>query len=121
MLVIDDDPQIHELINRCLNKEQLNVVIASSGEEGLKLAEELQPNIISLDVMMPQRDGWSILSSLKENPQTAHIPVIMMTIIDEKNKGYNLGAADYILKPINRQQLINVLHKYIQVPASETV
>ena len=121
VLVIDDDPQFHDLINRCLNREELNVVIASSGEEGIQWAQELQPNIISLDVMMPTRDGWNILTALKENSQTAHIPVIMMTIVDEKNKAYNLGAADYILKPINRQQLINVLHKYIEVPSSEMV
>ena len=112
ILVIDDDPTMHDIITRFLSKQGFNVITAGSGSEGISLAKEIQPNAITLDVMMPEIDGWSILTSLKNDPQTSHIPVIMMTIVDEKNKGYTLGATDYILKPINRQKLIQVLQKY---------
>jgi CheY-like chemotaxis protein len=112
ILVIDDDPTIHDLIDRFLSKQGFKVVTASSGQEGLRLAKQLQPQAITLDVMMPVMDGWSVLAALKADPESAHIPVIMISIVDNQNLGYALGAADYLLKPINRQQLISVLQKY---------
>ncbi|BAU64536.1 integral membrane sensor hybrid histidine kinase [Stanieria sp. NIES-3757] len=112
ILVIDDDPTIHDLINRFLSKQGFKVVTATSGQEGLRLAKQLQPQAITLDVMMPGMDGWTVLAALKADPESAHIPVIMMSIVDNQNLGYALGAADYLLKPINRQQLISVMQKY---------
>ncbi|AFZ37664.1 response regulator receiver sensor hybrid histidine kinase [Stanieria cyanosphaera PCC 7437] len=112
ILVIDDDPTIHDLISRFLSKQGFKVVAATSGQEGLRLAKQLQPQAITLDVMMPEMDGWTVLAALKADPESSHIPVIMMSIVDNQNLGYALGAADYLLKPINRQQLVSVLQKY---------
>jgi len=112
ILVIDDDPTIHDLMKRFLTKQGFQVRTANSGLEGLRLAKELQPEAITLDVMMPGMDGWAVLAALKADPETAHIPAIVMTIVDDQNLGYALGAADYILKPINRNQLMSVLQKY---------
>jgi signal transduction histidine kinase/CheY-like chemotaxis protein len=112
VLVIDDDPTVHDLVKRFLGKEGFQVVTASNGAEGLKLAREIHPQAITLDVMMPGMDGWNVLTQLKKEPDLAQIPVIMMTMIDNRNIGYALGAADYLLKPIDRQQLTSTLHKY---------
>ncbi|AFZ19862.1 response regulator [Allocoleopsis franciscana] len=112
ILVIDDDPTVHDLMHRFLCKEGFRVASAFSGEEGLLLAQELQPDAITLDVMMPRMDGWAVLSGLKANPELAHIPVIMLTIVDNKNIGYALGASDYLTKPIDRDRLGAILNKY---------
>ena len=76
---------------------------ASNGEEGLRLARQLLPVAITLDVMMPGMDGWTVLSMLKADPSVCDIPVIMLTMMDDKKRGYALGAADYITKPTDRQ------------------
>lgn len=112
VLVIDDDPAVRELIGRFLIKEGFRVETASGGEEGLRMAKEVRPNAITLDVMMQGMDGWAVLSELKNDPDLAEIPVIMLTIVDEKNLGYALGASDYLTKPIDRERLLPVLNKY---------
>lgn len=112
ILVIDDDSTVHDLMHRFLSKEGYRVASAFSGEEGLLLAQELQPDAITLDVMMPRMDGWAVLSGLKANPELANIPVIMLTIVDNKNIGYALGASDYLTKPIDRDRLGAILNKY---------
>ena len=112
VLVIDDDQAVRDVLSRFLSKEGFRVVSASSGQEGLRLARELRPTVITLDVMMPQMDGWAVLSHLKADPQLASIPVIMLTIIDEKNIGYSLGASDYLTKPIDRRRLSAILKRY---------
>ena len=78
------------------------VTVAGSGEEGLARARELRPDVITLDVAMPRMDGWSVLSALKADPDLVEIPVIMLTMVDNKSMGYALGAADYMMKPVNR-------------------
>ena len=112
ILAIDDDPTIHDLLKRFLDRQGFNVRIAHSAAEGLRLAKEIEPQAITLDVMMPEMDGWSVLTALKSNPKTASIPVVMMTMVDDKNLGYALGASDYLLKPIDRQHLGTILDKY---------
>jgi len=112
VLVIDDDFSVHEIMKSYLGKEGLRVESASSGEEGLRLAKELKPDAITLDVMMPSMDGWAVLSALKADPELADIPVIMLTIVDNQNMGYALGASDYLTKPIDRKRLIAILQKY---------
>jgi len=87
-------------------------VTAMSAEEGLARATELHPDVITLDVLMPGTDGWAALSALKSNPTTADIPVVMLTIVDDRNLGYALGAADYLPKPIDRERLTAVLSRY---------
>ncbi len=111
-LVIDDDPVVRDLMTNFLGKEGYRVVAASSGEEGLRLARELHPNAITLDVIMPGLNGWSVLSALKSDPDLAETPVILLTITDNKSMGYALGASEYLTKPIERDRLLAVLKKY---------
>ena len=112
ILVIDDEPTVHDLMTRFLRREGFNVATASGGAEGLALAKELHPRIITLDVIMPGMDGWAVLRALKEDPAVRDIPVIMVTMMDNQSMGYVLGAADYLTKPIDRAQLGSVLKKY---------
>jgi hypothetical protein len=112
VLVIDDEAAIRDLMQRYLAKEGFRVVAAAGGEEGLQLARELRPDAITLDVMMPGLDGWAVLTALKADPAVADIPVIMLTIVDDKNLGYALGAADYLTKPIERDRLLTVLRTH---------
>jgi signal transduction histidine kinase/DNA-binding response OmpR family regulator len=112
VLVIDDDPTARELMKRYLDKEGFTVVLATNGVEGLQLAREVNPIAITLDVMMPGMDGWSVLSALKADPELREIPVIMLTFVDEKNKGFTLGATDYLTKPIDRERLLVMLNKH---------
>jgi signal transduction histidine kinase/DNA-binding response OmpR family regulator len=112
VLVIDDEPAVYEILNRTLTKYGFRVEAAASGEEGLRLARKLRPQIITLDVMMPGMDGWAVLTQLKSDRDLADIPVIMLTIMDNRNLGYSLGAADYLTKPIDRDRLSSVLLRY---------
>lgn len=112
VLIIDDDPAMCNLLQRLLAREGWQVVTAHSGEAGLRLAQQLRPNAITLDVMMPDMDGWAVLSALKSDPALAETPVIMLTIVDDQNLGYALGASDYLTKPIDRDRLALVLQKY---------
>ncbi|MGH7809375.1 MAG: response regulator, partial [Candidatus Binatia bacterium] len=112
VLVIDDDPTVPDLMHRFLTKEGLRMAAAASGEEGLRLARELSPAVITLDVLMPGIDGWAVLTALKADPVLAEIPVIMLSIADEKHMGYALGAAEYLTKPIDWERLAEALQKY---------
>jgi CheY-like chemotaxis protein len=112
VLVIDDDAAVRDLMTRFLGKEGFRVVAASGGEEGLRIARELQPDVITLDVLMPGMDGWSVLAALKADTSLADIPVVMLTMLDDRNLGYALGAADYLTKPIDRERLVTVLARY---------
>ena len=121
VLVVDDDAGARELIARSLAKEGFRVELASDGRAGLDLARRLKPQVITLDVMMPGMDGWAVLSALKSDPATADIPVIMLTIVDEKQIGFALGAADYFTKPIDWSRLAATLQKYRRSPDAHTV
>lgn len=112
VLVIDDDPTMRDLLRRILEREGFAVATAASGSEGLLLAEQLQPDVITLDVMMPSMDGWTLLSKLKENESLAHIPIIMVTMVAESERGYALGADHYMVKPIDRRRLVDILENY---------
>ena len=112
VLVIDDEETVRDLMERFLDKEGFRVVTAAGGPEGLRLAKEIRPDAITLDVMMPAMDGWAVLSALKSDPDLSDIPVIMLTVLDARNLGYALGATDYLTKPIDRDRLTAVLKKY---------
>ena len=116
VLVVDDDADTRQVLKRFLNRKGLPVECASSGEEGLRLARELHPMAIILDVMMPGMDGWAVLSTLKSEEKVKDIPVVMLTIVDDKNLGYALGATDYLIKPVDRGRLIEILAKFRNVP-----
>lgn len=109
MLVIDDDATVRDLLQRFLGKEEFHVVSASGGEEGLRLARELRPDAITLDVMMPGMDGWRVLQALKSERTTARIPVIVCSIVDNRPLAYRLGASDYLIKPIDPERLLGAL------------
>ncbi len=121
ILVIDDDPTVHDLMRRILTKEGYQVITASSGEEGLKLAMQVRPVAITLDVVMPVMDGWAVLARLKAVPELASIPVIMVTMLDNQEMGITLGATDYLAKPIDRERLLQVLEKYRTVGSPDEV
>jgi PAS domain S-box-containing protein len=117
ILVIDDEQTVRDLMRRFLAREGFDVVTARDGREGLELARKLRPALITLDVLMPEFDGWSVLQALKADPELAQIPVLMLTILDEKHKGYALGAADYMTKPFDRDRLRALLAKYARAGA----
>jgi CheY-like chemotaxis protein len=112
VLVIDDDEVIQDLLTSFLTKQGYEVSIAENGEGGLQRARELRPDVITLDVTMPGMDGWTVLSSLKADRELADIPVIMLTMIDDRTTGYALGAAEYMTKPVDRDRLGALLRKY---------
>jgi CheY-like chemotaxis protein len=112
VLVIDDDEDVHELLRRTLSRHGFAVESARNGDDGLGLARKLRPQAIVLDVMMPGTDGWTVLSRLKSDPETADLPVIMLTIVENRNLGFALGAAEYLTKPIDRDRLASVILRY---------
>jgi CheY-like chemotaxis protein len=112
VLVIDDDPAARDLLRRTLEKEGYGVVLAASGEEGLRLARsQPPPAAITLDVIMPGMDGWQVLAALKADPATAAIPVVVITMLDNTNVGFTLGAAGFMTKPVDRDRLASVLRQ----------
>ncbi|HET7248603.1 MAG TPA: GAF domain-containing protein, partial [Gemmatimonadales bacterium] len=121
VLVVDDDPGVRNLLGRFLSREGFRVETAADGETGLRLARELVPTIITLDVVMPGMDGWAVLASLKGDPALAAIPVVILSIIDEKPMGFALGVSAYLTKPIDRKGLAAVLIKYAPTSATRSV
>jgi signal transduction histidine kinase/CheY-like chemotaxis protein/ligand-binding sensor domain-containing protein len=113
VLVIDDEVSARDLIRRSLTKAGYRVEGAGNGVEGLQLAKRVQPAVITLDVMMPGMDGWAVLAALKTDPNTRDIPVVMATIVDDKNIGFALGATDYLTKPIDWQRLATVIRRNV--------
>ena len=118
VLVIDDDPSARDLLSRFLRKEGFGAKTAADGESGLAMARLLKPCAILLDVMMPHIDGWAVLSTLKSDPELADIPVVMVTIVQQRGLGFSLGAADYLTKPIEWARLKAVLDRYRGTTAS---
>jgi signal transduction histidine kinase/CheY-like chemotaxis protein len=111
VLVIDDDPTARELMTTYLTDEGFAVETAASGISGLRRARELRPAAIILDIQMPDIDGWTVLATLKGEPELADIPVIIVTIVDEQRSGIALGAAGYLTKPIDRERLLAILSR----------
>ena len=110
VLVVDDEPSARELLSRTLTQKGFSVVTAANGAEGLRLAAELNPAIITLGVMMPQLDGWEVLRALKSNAATSDIPVVMVSILHDESLAYSLGATDYLTKPVDRERLVKTLN-----------
>ena len=112
VLVVDDDMATCDMLQRTFKEDGYRVAVAMTAAEALRLACELKPDVITLDVLMPGRDGWSLLQDLKADPALMQIPVIMLTMVDDKGMGYSLGAAEYLTKPVDRAQLLQVLRRY---------
>jgi len=121
VLLIDDDATVHDLVRRFLQKEGFHVVCAQSGPEGLELARKLRPSTIVLDVMMPTMDGWSVLTRLKSDTELKDIPVVMLTMVNNREMGFSLGVDDYMLKPIDRSDFVATLRKYCTREGNGTV
>lgn len=111
ILIIDDDEDIRITIGEYLISKGYSVVYAGDGVKGVKLAKELQPFAITLDLLLPNKDGWEVLRELKQDPVTKDIPVILVSIISDKNLGYGLGAFEYFVKPISQYQLLSAFNK----------
>jgi signal transduction histidine kinase/DNA-binding response OmpR family regulator len=112
VLVVDDDNPTRELIARGLRKEGFTVLTAASAEEGVRIAREKRPDVISLDVLMPGMDGWTALGLLKNEPGTASIPVVMVSMVEDRDIGMALGAAEYLQKPVDREKLVATLRRF---------
>ena len=109
ILVVDDEATARDLVERYLQRSGFAVVTARGGQEGLRLVRELRPAAVTLDIMMPDLDGWTVLAAIKGDPALASIPVVLISIVDQKNRGYALGAADYLVKPVDRAKLVETL------------
>jgi signal transduction histidine kinase/DNA-binding response OmpR family regulator len=112
VLVVDDDPVALDLLARTLRGAGEHVVTASDGPEALRLARSLHPAAITLDVLMPGMDGWAVLRELKLDPETRDIPVIMVTMTDDRDVGYALGATEFLTKPVERSHLVDLLDRH---------
>ena len=121
VLVIDDDPDAVYLLKENLQEDEYEIRGASNGEDGLKIARDYQPSVIFLDVVMPGINGWQVLHSLKADPLTAHIPVIFLTVLDNKPLGFELGAADYLIKPLNPKDVEGALLRLTGKPANKKI
>jgi PAS domain S-box-containing protein len=120
VLVIDDDHIVRDLLLRFLEKEGFRVATAADGVEGLRLAREMRPSLITLDIVMPGLDGWGVLKGLKADPALSDIPVVMITIVDNPGLGHSLGAVEYLTKPIDWRRLSTALAK-CRAPAARSV
>jgi PAS domain S-box-containing protein len=112
VLVVDDDARARDLLSRHLTRGGYRVKTAAGGEEGLRLARELSPDAVTLDVLMPHMDGWAVLAAMKDDPALADIPVILVTVVEDRNFGFSLGATEYITKPIDRGKFLAALERH---------
>lgn len=114
ILVVDDDEHILRSLSQYLELEDFNVVSASSGPEALALFAKEKPDLLVLDVMMPGMDGFQVLETLRKDPETAGVPVLMLTARDQHNdilKGYQMGATSYLVKPFNLDELVEAIRE----------
>jgi signal transduction histidine kinase/DNA-binding response OmpR family regulator len=112
VLVVDDDPSARELLIRQLTKEGYRTWAAESGADGIRLAEEIRPDVITLDVFMPGMTGWEFIRAAKSNPRLAGIPVIIVSMLEEDYAGMALGASDFLVKPVQAEKLLTTIRKY---------
>ena len=120
VLVVDDNPVARDLLARHLERDGYRVEKVPDAREAVTAARKYRPAVITLDVLMPYMDGWSVLSALKQDPDLASIPVVMVTITDDKNLCFSLGAVEYLRKPVRQEQLLSVIatHAYDKPPGT---
>jgi CheY-like chemotaxis protein len=111
ILVVEDDQKICELISTYLADTEFSIEFAFDGEEAIRKAKTLKPALITLDILLPKKDGWDVISELKSDPDTKDIPVVIISVVDEENKGFALGASEYIVKPVLRDDLFRIIAK----------
>ena len=113
VLAIDDERAVHEFLERDLGAQGYRVVRAVGGRAGLRLAREVRPDAITLDIIMPEMDGWAVLRELKADPDLRGIPVLLVTVLGDREMGYTLGAADYLTKPVETDALLQALSRLL--------
>jgi len=116
VLIVEDSPQAGELLRLHIESAGYRVEIARDGAMAVDMAKRLRPSVITLDVLLPVKDGWEVLKELKRHPLCKHIPIIIVSIIDEKTLGFSLGAVDYFVKPVNKDDLLQALDKVHIIP-----
>ena len=121
ILVIDDDPVMCDLMLRQLGKNGFQVQTAANAKLGLEAVRTLRPDVITLDIAMPDMDGWEVISELKKDPSTRDIPIIMVTMMDDRSRGFALGAYDFVTKPVEWGQLTGILETAVKPMDSSTV
>jgi CheY-like chemotaxis protein len=121
VLVVEDDPDARDLITRILAGDGFRVATAEDGNRGLALAKELRPDLVTLDVMMPGMDGWSMLRRMKADETLCEIPVVMVTMVGERAVGHALGASDYLQKPVDRRALLRSVRRHFDSGAGDVL
>ncbi len=119
-LLVEDAKPAAELLRRYIESAGYRVEVARNGVDAVDMAKRLRPNVITLDLQLPLKDGWQVMRELKRHPLCKHIPVVIVSIVDEKNLGFSLGAVDYFVKPVNRDDLIQALDRVHLVAKSGT-
>jgi CheY-like chemotaxis protein len=119
-LVVEDSPQAADLLQLHIESAGYRVAVARNGVDALEMAKRLRPSVITLDLLLPMKDGWQVLKELKKHPLCKEIPVIIVSIVDEKTLGFSLGAVDYFVKPVNREELVQALNKVHLLPGQGT-
>lgn len=114
VLVIDDDPSVRQIMSHFLSQKGFDVQVAANGEDGLEMAINIIPDVIILDVMMPGKDGWSVLKALKKDLSLSNVPVILVTMVENRGLGFSLGAVEYLTKPIDRNRLADVINRCLR-------
>ena len=112
VVTIDDDADTRDLLTRILSREGFRVLAASRGEDGVRIAQATRPQLITLDIKLKGMDGWGVLEKLKADPRTRDIPVIMISVVSEREKAFASGATDYLTKPIDARRLTTMLAQY---------
>lgn len=111
ILVVEDNPQAAKLLSLSLSRAGYEVLLAANGNTALELANRCHPKAITLDILLPDRDGWEVLAELKASPRTRDIPVVIVSVLDQQTLGFRLGAADYLVKPVERDALLHALKR----------
>jgi len=114
ILVVDDEPHIRELLRHELTSAGYEIIEAADGEEAINLARNEKPDIITLDMLMPKVSGFGVLSTLRQDPETKHIPVVIVSILEDKEESSRLGAIDFYEKPLNRKEFLNGIRRIAQ-------
>jgi CheY-like chemotaxis protein len=109
VLVVDDDPEVIYILQKYLQDDGFEIAVAQDGSTAIEQARLLHPFAITLDIMLPGRDGWEVIQELKDDPETAGIPIIILSMLDNRQLGYSMGAAEYLVKPVSRKALLECL------------
>jgi CheY-like chemotaxis protein len=121
VLIVDDDRASLDLLSIYLDDLPVDVIRAHDGLEALAAVERLHPSAVVLDIRLPGVDGWEVLSRLRAAPSTADLPVVVVSVVDERSRGLALGASEYLTKPVQRADLVSALHRVGAVPAAPAV